>query len=242
LVGVTVDPLVLIAEIDRATARLLDTAHALDDAATGEPSLLPGWSRGHVLTHVARNADGCTNLLTWARTGVVTPQYASWESREADIAAGAGRPVAEQVTDLKASAARFAEAVEAMPPQAWAVTVQWLSGRTEHATGVMWSRLREVEVHHADLGLAYAPADWPSAFTHRLLHEIAVGFNADPKAPAIRLHADDLGHELVIGSGADLPTVSGAGHALAAWLTGRSSGSVLVTTPDGPLPEVPRWK
>jgi len=242
---VTVDPLVLNPEIDRATARLLETAQAIDDDAVREPSLLPGWTRGHVLTHVARNADGCTNLLTWARTGVETPQYAGWESREADITAGAGRPVAEHVSDLKASAERFAEAVAKMPPQAWAATVRWLSGRTDHATGVMWSRLREVEVHHVDLALSYVPSSWPDAFVHRLLHEVTVGFTADPKAPAMRLHAEDLGHELTIGSSsasAGAPTVSGPGHALAAWLTGRSRGAGLTMTPDGPLPEVPRWR
>jgi Mycothiol maleylpyruvate isomerase N-terminal domain len=37
------------------TDLLLDTARALDDP--GAPSLCAGWSRGHVLTHVARNAD-----------------------------------------------------------------------------------------------------------------------------------------------------------------------------------------
>jgi maleylpyruvate isomerase len=242
---VTVDPLVLIPEVDRATARLLETAQVIDDAAVREPSLLPGWTRGHVLTHVARNADGCTNLLTWARTGVETPQYLSRESREADIVAGAARPVAEHVADLKASAARFAEAVAEMPPQAWAATVRWLSGRTDHATGVMWARLREVEVHHVDLSLSYVPSSWPAAFVHRLLHEVAVGFTADPKAPAMRLHAEDLGHELAIGSSSALagaPTVSGPGHVLAAWLTGRSVGAGLTMTPDGPLPEVPRWR
>ena len=53
----TADPLVLIAEVDRATARLLATARTLDDDAVRAPSPLPGWTRGHVLTHVARNAD-----------------------------------------------------------------------------------------------------------------------------------------------------------------------------------------
>ena len=32
------------------------------------PSALPGWTRAHVLTHLARNADAMVNLLTWART------------------------------------------------------------------------------------------------------------------------------------------------------------------------------
>jgi maleylpyruvate isomerase len=242
LAAVTVDPLVLIAEIDRATARLLETAQALDDGAVGEPSLLPGWTRGHVLAHVARNADGCTNLLTWARTGVETPQYPSGESREADIVAAAGRPIGEHLADLEASAARFSDAVDEMPLEAWGATVRWLSGRADRATGVTWSRLREVEVHHVDLGLSYVPSSWPAAFVHRLLHEVAVGFSADPKAPAMRLHAEDLGHELAIGSTADAVLVSGPGHALAAWLTGRSRGVGLTVVPDGPLPEVPTWK
>src|SRR5256885_15091039 len=60
-----------------------------------EPSLLPGWTRGHVLTHVARNGDGLGNLLRWARTGTETPMYASREARRADIEAGAGRSAAE---------------------------------------------------------------------------------------------------------------------------------------------------
>ena len=59
------------AEIAAATARLLDSAHTLSDAEVRAPSGLPGWSRGHVLTHIARNADSLINLLTWAASGVV---------------------------------------------------------------------------------------------------------------------------------------------------------------------------
>ncbi len=71
------DPGRLLARIQAATGRLAVTAGTLTDAQTREPSLLPGWSRGHVLTHIARNADGLGNLLVWARTGVETPQYPS---------------------------------------------------------------------------------------------------------------------------------------------------------------------
>src|SRR5215467_3321073 len=93
-----------------ATGRLLATATALSDARAREPSRLPGWTRGHVLTHIARNADGMVNLLTWARTGTQTPMYASAESRAADIEAGAGRPAADLSADLRSSAVAFAAA------------------------------------------------------------------------------------------------------------------------------------
>ena len=82
-----VDPLGLAEDVDQATARLLATVRAFDDEDVKAPSGLPGWTRGHVLTHLARNADGSGNLLTWARTGVETPQYLSLEHRAAGVRA-----------------------------------------------------------------------------------------------------------------------------------------------------------
>src|SRR5215470_2987098 len=124
-----------------ATDRVLATATALSDAEAREPSLLPGWSRGHVLTHVARNADGLGNLLQWARTGVETPMYASAESRSADIEAGAGRPAADLATDVRESAAAFAAEAASMPEDAWAGQVRALSGPPFPARGVLDRRL-----------------------------------------------------------------------------------------------------
>src|SRR5579859_308739 len=87
-----------------ATDRVLATAAALTDAQAREPSLLPGWTRGHVLTHIARNADGLRNLLIWARTGTEVPMYASAQARNDDIEAGAGRPAAGLAADVRESA------------------------------------------------------------------------------------------------------------------------------------------
>src|SRR5918995_6807888 len=126
-------------EVERATARLLATARTLDGAGLAAASLCPGWTRGHVLAHLARNADGCTNLLTWARTGVETPQYASADVREADIQAGAFRTLDEQLDDLDTSAKRLVEAAAAMPAEAWFATVRWTSGATAPAAQVPWS-------------------------------------------------------------------------------------------------------
>ncbi|HZC40516.1 MAG TPA: maleylpyruvate isomerase N-terminal domain-containing protein, partial [Streptosporangiaceae bacterium] len=76
-----------LAGIQHATGRLLDTIAGLTEAQARAPSLLPGWTRAHVLTHIARNADGLANLLRWARTGTQTPMYASAGARDADIEA-----------------------------------------------------------------------------------------------------------------------------------------------------------
>ena len=94
-------------ELTAANDRLIATVARLSDADVAAPSRLPGWTRGHVLAHLARNADSQVNLLTWARTGVETPQYPDLETRDAEIEAGAPRPAKEQLADLEDSTARL---------------------------------------------------------------------------------------------------------------------------------------
>src|SRR5690606_8124761 len=59
------------------------------------PSGLPGWTRKHLIAHVAANADALGNLVRWAATGEPTPMYVSREQRNADIEAGASKPAAQ---------------------------------------------------------------------------------------------------------------------------------------------------
>lgn len=57
-----------IQNVREATGRLLLTVRSLDESDTVRPSLCEGWTRGHVLAHIALNADSLVNLPTWART------------------------------------------------------------------------------------------------------------------------------------------------------------------------------
>jgi maleylpyruvate isomerase len=230
------DPLVLLTDVDRATENLLRTAADLDPSSVSAPSLLPGWTVGHVLTHVARNADAYTNLLTWARTGVETPPYAPGQ-READIEAGAGRPLRDQIEDIRAAHERFADAGAAMPAQAWTFPLDFIK---LPAAGIPWARLREVEVHHVDLGVGYGPADWSDAFALRLLREIST--TASDDFPAMILRPYGIDHPLAIGTADDPPVVGGPTKSLAAWLAGRGDGADLTVSPDGELPTPARWK
>jgi maleylpyruvate isomerase len=225
-------------EVDRATERLLRTATTLDDTAVTAPSRLPGWSRGHVLTHVARNADAYTNLLVWARTGEERPAYPTPTARADGIEAGAGRPVADQIADVRAAHGRFADAAAAMPAGAWSF---FLPPTDAPAAAVPWARLREVEVHHVDLAAGYTADDWTEAFAQRLLREIVAGSTATGTAPLV-LRPDGLGHTLHIGDPAGAPEVAGPIRSIAAWLAGRSDGAGLSVSPEGPLPTPTRWK
>jgi len=234
------------ARIGEATDRLLASAATLTGAAAGEPSLLPGWTRGHVLTHVARNADGLGNLLRWARTGVETPMYASREARQAAIEAGAGRPAAELASDVQGTAIAFAAEAASLPGGAWAAQVQMLTGPPMPARRVLDWRLREVEIHHVDLAAGYRPADWPAEFVAASLPEVAGSFAGRDDAPSCLVHADGSDLAWRIGpAGPGVPPISvhGSAAGLLAWLTGRGDGGGLRVCGGGAvLPVLPAWR
>jgi maleylpyruvate isomerase len=227
--------------VTAATERLVHSVERLDQQAMKEPSLLPGWTRAHVVSHLARNADGLSNLLSWAATGVETPMYVSAQAREADIAAGAGRDAGAILDDLRASAQRFAAAVASLPDEAWERQVRMgpaASGATIPARRVLWQRLKEVEIHHVDLLTGYTPADWAPWFVDRALAETLRMFGRRDDVPGLSLVVDGTPERL--GPGGD-PTVSGPATAVLGWLTGRSAGDGLVVDPPGPLPHLPAW-
>jgi maleylpyruvate isomerase len=228
--------------VGAATERLRRGAAAISDQQAREPSALPGWSRGHVLTHIARNADSLRNLLIWARTGVVTPQYGSPDAREQGIAAGAGRSATELLADLEASAAALSAETARLGDADWAVEVQGMRGAGHPAWFTLWRRLTEVEIHHVDLAAGYGPDDWPEAFAVTCLERVAGDF-AEPDAPAVLLRSSDSGQVLPLGPAGATPAgeISGPARALLAWLTGRGNGAGLTAQPAGPLPVLPSW-
>lgn len=233
------DPAVILGHITAATELLLTSAGSLGDADMRAPSLLPGWSRGHVLTHVARNADGGTRLLTWARTGVETYEYPSMAARAAEIQAGAGRAAAELVADVRESAGRFAAAYRAMPAEAWKHVVRWTGGQEHPAERAADSRLCEVLVHHVDLRAGFTPDGWPPYFATDMLGRVVRSFANRAAAPALRLYATDTGASYQVAAGDGTPEIRGSQIALLAWLMGRSTGHGLTIDGGAPLPDLP---
>ncbi|WP_067570746.1 maleylpyruvate isomerase family mycothiol-dependent enzyme [Nocardia acidivorans] len=218
-----------------ATTRLLDAVSALTDADLVEPSLLPGWTRGHVLAHTARNADSLVNLLLWARTGIETPQYASAFLRDADIEAGAPRPLREQFEDLSAASERWLALARVMPAESWQAIVRNRQGGELPASRVLWMRLLEVEIHHVDLNVGYTPQDWPAAFVARLLPQAVADLSAKP-GTGFTVTATDTGYTGAVGN--PETEITGPAAALAAWMIGRSPGDDLT----GDLPDLAAWK
>ncbi|MGW7353242.1 maleylpyruvate isomerase family mycothiol-dependent enzyme [Streptomyces sp. NPDC054784] len=220
------------AAVRDATARLLTAVEALDDAALRAPSRLPGWTRGHVLAHLARNADALLNVLSGR------PMYVSGQARDADIERDAPRTPDAHAADLRAAAARLDAAFAAEDEKSWGRTVELRNGVTDLAAAVPFRRRIEIELHHVDLGLGYAVDDLPADFVARETATMARRFHAHPDVPeAVELRAED-GRTWRTGAPAGEPVVvTGTPAALTGWLTGRKTGSGLSAS--GPLPVLP---
>ncbi len=213
-------------------------AGRLDPAALRGPSRLDDWSRGHVLSHLARNADALTNLLTWARTGVESRMYASPDDRADGIDAGADRELPAQLADLAASGARFLGAARAVPEARRSFVVLSGQGREIPAHEVPWLRVREIWLHLVDLDAGYDIDVLPGAIAWTLTKDLAGWMTSRTPATA-DLRAD--GHGTVrLGPGAAADSViEGSAPRLAGWLTGRSGPDGLTATAG--FPDLPRW-
>jgi maleylpyruvate isomerase len=228
--------------LDEGTA-IFDRALAATDAEllTGSTELA-GWTGRHLLAHVAANAEALRNLVTWARTGTETPMYASPGQREADIEAGSTRSVDDLRDWYAASAAALRADLDALSPEHWQHPVRTAQGRTVPATEVPWMRAREVMVHAVDLGSGTTFADLPEGVLRDLLDDITAKRSGTGDHPPLMLReTGGPGTWSVAHPSPDAPQVSGPLAQLAAYLSGRSDGSTLVTADGAPSPNLPRW-
>ncbi|MGW4821790.1 maleylpyruvate isomerase N-terminal domain-containing protein [Streptomyces sp. NPDC004227] len=168
------------------TELMLDAVAGLGEADFSAPSVLPEWTRGHLVAHVAANADALCNLVHWAATGEETPMYASAEERAAGIAKGPTLPAYELRSWLTGSAHRLAAGLDGLTDEQWRHQVVTAQGRTVPATELPWMRAREVCVHAVDLGTGVVTfADLPKGFLTALIAEISAkrGLTELPDGP-----------------------------------------------------------
>ncbi|MEO3752925.1 maleylpyruvate isomerase family mycothiol-dependent enzyme [Streptomyces sp. B6B3] len=233
----TTAPTTDLAALGEATARLLAAVDTLDDAAVGQPSALPGWTRGHVLAHLSRNADALVNVLTGR------PMYPSEEARDADIERDAPRPAAAHRADLRDSAARLRATAAELTDERWGAVVTFRNGVTDVAASIPLRRWIEVELHHLDLALGLTVAGLPGAFLDRALGYLAARFAGHPDVRPLELRAEDGRHWRTGAdpdeSRAGVVVVVGTPAALVGWLSGRTAGGGLSTTGGESLPALP---
>jgi maleylpyruvate isomerase len=239
-------------DIRAAIDELTDASDRLDGALAGvvehdgadafaAPSRLPGWTVGHVVTHLARNADGLRRVLAGAMVGEQLQPYASPQARNDDIESGALRTTDAILVDLRVASARLAETIDAVPPHIWSATVDLGRGGPTTADVVLATRLAEVEVHHHDLGTDPGLA---LLTDHQAAALLAAMIRSYVRTRGVRgfVLRPDGGTPIRLGEaddGTEPPTVTGPAVALVGWLSGRTDGAGLRS--DGDLPTLPVW-
>jgi maleylpyruvate isomerase len=210
----------------------------IDDDTARRPSLLPGWDVAMLVTHLARNADGHTTVAEGARVGEARRRYPSPEARDAGIEAGRGRRGAEVADDLRAAIDRLEQAWDALPPAAWATVARSATDEPEPIAEAPAARLREVEIHHVDLGLGSTAEDWDGGFVadelDRWMTDLGTRLPSGVDASVV---ATDTGRTWTTrgdedGGRGELLLVEAPSRTLLAWLVGRRT--------DG-FPELGPW-
>jgi maleylpyruvate isomerase len=226
----------LVGWADDGQEQVYDAAAALGPADVHGASRLAGWSRGHVLSHLARNADALVNLLDWARTGAESRMYSSPTERADGIDEGADRELPEQLADLAAANARFLQAASSVEPVRRSFTVLSGQGREIPAHEVPWLRVRETWLHHVDHDAGYDIDALPDAVAWALTADVAGWMSSRTQATA------DLASKfgtIRLGPGSVATVIEGSPQRIAGWLTGRSGTSGLTSA--DVIPELPPW-
>lgn len=145
----------------------------LDDETIRGPSMLPGWSVAHVLSHVARNADSHMRRAAASIEGLMIDQYpGGFSGRAAEIDAGADRPAREVIDDVKSSGRALQQMWLEIPDEAWGNVTRDVSGRERALETLPVKRRQELYVHLIDLGIGPTYEDWPDDFVSERLAEM----------------------------------------------------------------------
>jgi len=225
--------------LHQSEQHLLRTVDSLRGDRWSEPSVLPGWTRAHVVGHLALNAEGLARAVDSLAHELVVPVYDSNERRDADIEELAQADPPEIRERLFASAQRLRDALATLDATQWQAQVMRVPG------GPAWpvmtlpgSRRREVEIHHVDLDAGYHHRDWPEDFCIELLDLVTANHADSPDSGTFTIRATDTVRTWHVG--AEQPVVEGTAADLAWWLVGRGQGEGLGTDA-GELPRLGPW-
>lgn len=223
-----------VSDLEDATQRLVRRVDELPDASYAGRCLLPGWTRAHVVAHLALNAESLEGVLRGAAAGGEPAMYPSRTRRDQDIERLADSSPGELRERLLTSVRCFADAVADFPAERWQSGFRRLPDSPDvlPVGSVLGMRHREVEIHHVDLDAGYEPRDWPGSFVVAAVEALR------DRAPGVTLLATDLGRSWHAERGR--VTVSGPGPRIAWWLSGRGHGEGL-TSNGGDLPRIQEW-
>ncbi|MEL4504098.1 maleylpyruvate isomerase family mycothiol-dependent enzyme [Luteococcus sp. H138] len=210
-----------------ATQALLGDTIRIDDDEWQQPSRLAGWTRAHVATHLARNADALRRVVNGFLTHQPKHLYASPRQRRRDLELGSQRAPLDLQIDLDTSAGRLNEAFNYLAESGATDLVELSPGFRMPIHHLVLARLNEVVLHRIDLDHGFTSADIDPDIARWLLEWNCLRVGERPDFPAMHLMSSS-GFQGVIGRPDREPQiVQGTDAGLVGWLTGRASADAL---------------
>jgi maleylpyruvate isomerase len=216
-----------------AHRRLEELLGGLTDAQVLAPSLLPHWTRGHVLAHVADNARAFARVTERALQSRPSPFHPGGQvERDAHVEA-MSTASADELRELVGQCNRDLEAVwSTVGDSDWSRPVLFHHSDLSFAVLARW---REAWIHMVDLDLGLTPRQWPLDFA---IHTVDFLLGRLPDGVDLA-STDAAAHWQSGGLDEKASTVNGHTRDLAAWLAGRASTEALTIT--GPVPRLGPW-
>jgi maleylpyruvate isomerase len=226
-------------EIDRLAELLTSRLDGLTDEQVRGPSRLPGWTRGHVLAHIAGVGNAVARQIENATAGRQTVDFydGGQAGRDAAIEAAAADPAATHVARVGTTLARLRKAFARLTT---AVLDQPTGHRGRPVSALVRTWWREVGIHLTDLDLGVDHSVWDAAFRAHLADHLA---GRVPRGVQLHLAAMDTGERRTLGDG-ELVVASGSANDLMAWLAGREPIGQVTFERAGievPPPELGPW-
>ncbi len=215
-----------------ATQRLLGDTIALSERAWQEPCRLPGWTRAHVATHLARSADAFVRSIDSVLTGRRAPMYDSDEDRDLALERGSERSGLDLQIDLDTSAGNLSERFDVLDSVPGRLTIEFSPGCFLRSDLLPLARLYEVVIHHVDLDCGFDVTQINPVTARWLLEWTVLSYQA-PYGMAVRL-VSDSGFTAVIGASNSETVITGPDAVLLGWLTGRLNAAEALDLPAQP--------
>ena len=227
-------------ELRRAADVVTGIAAKLTDADVTAASELPGWTRGHVLAHVAGIANAMARQLEYAARGEKIELYdGGFEGRNRAIELSAGHSAEQHRGAVTAAVGRALAAFGALDTAGWQAPITFRDGVVFDGGLALW---RELTIHATDLGTGRGPETWSRHFCEHLFEFLAARV---PEGERFVLQPLGLPSVALGAAGGRSTVINGMLTDIAAWLAGRTPtlGSLRATAAaDGvELPALLPW-
>jgi maleylpyruvate isomerase len=224
-------------EIATAHARLRAQAAEIGESAAREPIALPGWTRAHVLFHLADLSRAFARQAEYALRGESIELYDGGRpTRDRRIEENHGKPLGWIREQLEEGLSALETAWDALSAADWELPCSYRNGPLTKTQLAWW---RETELHSVDLMCGYHTKQWSPALS---AHVVGFLLPRLEDAGPLRLRAADMGETWPIGAEApDAAVIEGSVTELAGWLSGRPDAALPTATGSAELPEPGAW-